>query len=52
MKDIPWKGFFRTIHTLPLIMAPIAVGATWRLLTVPGLPSASFRIISKALVRL
>jgi len=37
MRDIPFKGFFRTIHTLPLMVAPIAVGATWRLLTVPGL---------------
>ena len=37
MKDFPLKGFFRTIHTLPLMIAPIAVGATWRLLTVPGL---------------
>nr|WP_298684978.1 sugar ABC transporter permease [uncultured Dongia sp.] len=37
MKDFPLKGFFRTIHTLPLMVAPIAVGATWRLLTVPGL---------------
>ena len=37
MRDFPFKGFFRTIHTLPLMVAPIAVGATWRLLTVPGL---------------
>jgi multiple sugar transport system permease protein len=37
MKDFPLKGLFRTIHTLPLMVAPIAVGATWRLLTVPGL---------------
>ncbi|WEX10968.1 sugar ABC transporter permease [Chelativorans sp. AA-79] len=37
MRDFPGKGFFRTIHTLPLVIAPIAVGATWRLLTVPGL---------------
>jgi multiple sugar transport system permease protein len=37
MRDIPFKGFFRTIHALPLMVAPIAVGATWRLLTVPGL---------------
>jgi multiple sugar transport system permease protein len=37
MRDVPGKGFFRTIHTLPLVIAPIAVGATWRLLTVPGL---------------
>jgi multiple sugar transport system permease protein len=37
MRDFPGKGFFRTVHTLPLMVAPIAVGATWRLLTVPGL---------------
>jgi multiple sugar transport system permease protein len=37
MKDFPLKGLFRTIHTLPLMVAPIAVGATWRLLTVQGL---------------
>ena len=32
----PGRAFFRTIYTLPLIIAPIAVGATWRLLTIPG----------------
>jgi multiple sugar transport system permease protein len=37
VRDFPGKGLFRTIHTLPLVVAPIAVGATWRLLTVPGL---------------
>lgn len=37
MRDFPLKGFFRTVHTLPLMVAPIAVGATWRLMTVPGL---------------
>src|SRR3989337_2494272 len=37
MRDFPLKGFFRTIHTLPLMVAPIAVGATWRLMTAPGL---------------
>lgn len=37
MANFPLKGFFRTIHALPLMVAPIAVGATWRLLTVPGL---------------
>lgn len=37
MRDFPLKGFFRTIHTLPLMIAPVAVGATWRLMTVPGL---------------
>jgi multiple sugar transport system permease protein len=42
MRDIPFKGFFRTIHTLPLLVAPIAVGATWRLLTIPGLGPIPF----------
>jgi multiple sugar transport system permease protein len=37
MREFPLRGFFRTVHTLPLMVAPIAVGATWRLLTVPGL---------------
>ncbi|MBE7556106.1 MAG: sugar ABC transporter permease [Anaerolineales bacterium] len=36
-RDFPGKSFFRTIHALPLMIAPIAVGATWRLLTIPGL---------------
>jgi multiple sugar transport system permease protein len=36
VKDFPGKTFFRTIHALPLMVAPIAVGATWRLMTVPG----------------
>lgn len=37
MRTFPFKGFFRTIHTLPMMIAPIAVGATWRLMTIPGL---------------
>ena len=36
VRDFPGKTFFRTIHALPLMVAPIAVGATWRLLTIPG----------------
>lgn len=36
VKDFPGKSFFRTIHALPLMVAPIAVGATWRLLMIPG----------------
>ncbi|MEA3337757.1 MAG: sugar ABC transporter permease [Chloroflexota bacterium] len=34
----PFRGrsFFRTIYVLPLVVAPIAVGATWRLLVIPG----------------
>ena len=37
VKDFPGKAVFRIIHTLPLMVAPIAVGATWRLLTIAGL---------------
>lgn len=37
LRDFPGKQFFRTIHTIPLLVAPIAVGAIWRLLIVPGL---------------
>ena len=36
VRDFPGKTVFRTIHALPLVVAPIAVGATWRLLTIPG----------------
>jgi len=36
VKSFPGRAVFRTIYTLPLIMAPIAVGASWRLLTIPG----------------
>ena len=36
VKDFPGKSFFRTVHALPLMVAPIAVGATWRLMTIPG----------------
>ncbi len=35
-RDFPGKTLFRTLHALPLMIAPIAVGATWRLLTIPG----------------
>ena len=37
MKDFPGKAFFRTIHTLPLIMAPIIVGSVWKLMTTPSI---------------
>ena len=36
VKPFPGRSVFRTIYVLPLVMAPIAVGATWRLLTIPG----------------
>jgi multiple sugar transport system permease protein len=36
VRDFPGKVVFRTLHALPLMVAPIAVGATWRLLTLPG----------------
>lgn len=41
-KKFPGKAFFRTIHALPLMVAPIAVGATWRLLTIPGFGPVPF----------
>jgi multiple sugar transport system permease protein len=37
IKDFPGKTFFRIVHTFPLMIAPIAVGATWRLMVIPGL---------------
>ncbi len=36
-RDFPGKSLFRVVHTIPLMVAPIAVGAVWRLLTIPGL---------------
>lgn len=35
-RDFPGKAFFRGVHTLPLMIAPITVGATWRLMTAQG----------------
>lgn len=35
-RDFPGKTFFRTVYVLPLVVAPIAVGATWRMLAIPG----------------
>ncbi len=37
LKDFPGKAVFRTIHTLPLIMAPIIVGSIWKLMTTPSI---------------
>lgn len=37
MKDFPGKAIFRTIHTLPLIVAPIIVGSVWKLMTTPSI---------------
>ena len=42
VRDFPGKAVFRTIHALPLLVAPIAVGATWRLLTIPGFGLAPY----------
>lgn len=42
VKDFRGKTVFRTIHALPLMVAPIAVGATWRLLTIPGFGLVSY----------
>lgn len=37
MQEFPGKAIFRTIHTLPLIMAPIIVGSIWKLMTTPAI---------------
>ena len=37
LRDFPGKTVFRTIHTLPLIVAPIVVGSVWRLMTTPSI---------------
>ncbi|MBD1558561.1 sugar ABC transporter permease [Vibrio sp. S9_S30] len=37
MREFPGKAIFRTIHTLPLIMAPIIVGSVWKLMTTPSI---------------
>ena len=37
MRDFPGKAIFRTIHTLPLIMAPIIVGSVWKLMTTASI---------------
>ncbi len=42
IRDFPGKTLFRIIHTLPLMIAPIVVGALWRLLTIPGLGPAPY----------
>lgn len=36
LKSFPLRAFFRVVHTLPLIVAPIVVGAIFKLLMVPG----------------
>ncbi len=41
-RDFPGKTLFRIVHTLPLMIAPIVVGAVWRLLTIPGLGPVPF----------
>jgi multiple sugar transport system permease protein len=42
IRNFPGKTFFRTIHTLPLMVAPIVVGAVWKLLVVPGIGPIPF----------
>ncbi|MCP8895877.1 sugar ABC transporter permease [Shinella daejeonensis] len=37
MRDFPGKAVFRTLHTLPLIVAPIVVGSVWRLMMTPSI---------------
>ena len=41
-RKFPGKSLFRIIHTFPLMVAPIAVGAIWRLLVIPGFGPVPF----------
>jgi multiple sugar transport system permease protein len=41
-RNFPFKMVFRVIHTIPLMVAPIAIGAIWRLLTIPGFGPVPF----------
>jgi multiple sugar transport system permease protein len=36
-REFRFKQFFRAVHALPLTVAPIAVGAVWKLMINPGL---------------
>jgi multiple sugar transport system permease protein len=36
MRDFPLRGFFRAVHALPLTVAPIVIGALWKLMLNPG----------------
>jgi multiple sugar transport system permease protein len=42
MQDFKGRGFFRTIHALPLTLAPISIGAVWRLMSLPGLGALAY----------
>ena len=33
-RDFRGKSFFRIVHTLPLMVAPLVIGSMWRLLTI------------------
>ena len=37
LNEFRGRSFFRAIHALPLTVAPIAIGAVWKLMTNPGL---------------
>jgi multiple sugar transport system permease protein len=43
-RDFPGKSIFRIIHTIPLMVAPIAVGATWRMMTIAGFGIVPFYV--------
>jgi multiple sugar transport system permease protein len=42
VRDFPGKTFFRIVHTLPLMIAPLVIGAIWRLLTIAGFGPVPF----------
>ena len=36
LSSFPLKSFFRSVHTLPLVIAPIVIGSIFKLFTVQG----------------
>lgn len=42
LSSFPLKAFFRSVHTLPLVIAPIVVGAIFKLFLVQGLGPIPF----------
>jgi multiple sugar transport system permease protein len=41
-RNFPGKTVFRIFHTLPLMVAPLVIGAIWRLLTIAGFGPVPF----------
>jgi len=42
MRKFKGRAFFRAVYSLPLAVAPIVVGSSWRLMTFPGVGPLSY----------